>query len=91
MKKAKKEVVKKETEKKDETQIFLVLQQIVNKEFIEGETFNINTSVVVRKVEAKSKEEALAVYYIQTGYISAVKKLEPICIVLSEIPMLITY
>ena len=64
---------------------YICSQQIVQKEEIIGNINNIDINVIIRRVKANSKEEAIGKFIIGTKKIDAVKKLDAECYLLDEL------
>jgi len=65
--------------------IYLACQMYVSKQEQFGHTFNIEQGLIVRRVEANSKEEAIGKFILQTTHIKAMKKMDIECYLLNEV------
>ena len=64
---------------------YLCSQQYVQKQEIVGNNNNVEINVIIRKVKAKSKEEAIGKFIMGTQKIDAVKKLDVECFLMNEL------
>jgi len=64
---------------------WLCYQSIVTKEELIGNTNNIGVDTIIRLVEAKTKEEAMGKFLLNTKDVKAVKKLDVECFEINKI------
>lgn len=71
-------------------EVFIVIQIIVESEVFMDKNNHINLNSIVRRVEAKTKAEAIGEFVIETASIPAKQKLNIECYSLAELISIIT-